>query len=242
MGIDFFLVLGKKIGNKFVGVYPRKNPEYENLYPKDSIVDSEIPYVNFGRHMWYFQLFGEFKEKVESLAGKKLYFKFYDNPQDFIKPDKILYTCDKLKEIFTKYEKEFPFYYAWISENWDKMSRHDDQLLFKDGCIMTIFFNQEDNKCYLHNNDTQEDKELKEGDIIKGFSFNYKNSLRPDEIKEKEKLVISKKGEELFLYREDVYKIIKENIYERNKEKLDSIIKFCEYAKNKGYFIEGHVQ
>ncbi|MBU4086208.1 MAG: hypothetical protein KKB21_01380 [Nanoarchaeota archaeon] len=241
MGVNFHLGLMKKVGNKFVKVFKEKSPDYEKFYSKNSIVDPEIPVINFGRYNWYFSLFKEFREKVELLAKEKLYFEFYDNPNGLIKPNKILYTCEKLKDIFTKYEKEFPFHYAWQRDKPNDVQRHWDRLLLIDGEIVTIFFNREDNNCYLHNNGTGVSKRLYGGNKIKGCMFNYKKNLRPGEIGKKDKVVKSKSGDELVTYKEDAYTIIEENVYERYKEELDGIIKLCKYAKKKGYFVQGTI-
>ncbi len=248
MGLYLTLAMGKKVGGKFMRVF-RKNGLIKKSYPKNSIIDPEIPDIRLGKCDWYFSLFKEFREKVEFLAKEKLYFGFYDHsnpysdsdPRGFIKPDKISYTCEKLKEIFTKYEKKFPFHYAWQRDRPNDDQRHWDWLLFIDGEIVTIFFNPKDNYCYLYNNETGVSKKLHEGDKIKGCKFNYKGNLRPDEIGKNDKIVKSKRGDELILFQEEVYTIIKENIYERYREELDDLIQLCTYAKKKGYFIRGYL-
>jgi hypothetical protein len=240
MGIDYHLDLYKKIGDKFVRVYEQKNPEFESYYEKDSIVDPDIPRVSFGRFSCYNPLFYEFQEKVNSLAHEKLYIKFYQNPVNPIKPDKVLYTCEKLKEIFTKYENEFPTYYVRILNDPFDNQRYTNICLYKDGNIITIVLDSDDDhKCYLYNNDTGEKRELNVGDKVKGSTYNYKKHLRPDEIKKEDKIVISKEGNELVVYNEETYTIIKQNVYEFNKEQFDNFFIFCNFAKKKGYYVKG---
>ncbi len=244
MGINFGMNVAKKVGNKFVRVFRTRVPGAESLYTQDTIFDSELPKTGFDRHAFYFTLFREFREKVEKLAKEKLYFDFYDHEIEFTDPEKIIYTLEKLKEIFTKYQEDFPFYYAWKSEKSDYIERHFQLNLWVNGEIKEVIctIDKGNNTCHLFNEKGKVEKILSEGEKVKGCMFNYKEQLRPDEISKDDKIVKSKSGEELVLFDESTYIIVKENVYERHIEEFEALMELLNFAKKKGYYVSTTIQ
>jgi hypothetical protein len=211
MGVDFSLRVLKKEGNQLTQL---SGPE---VPPADT------------RDWNLFPLFHEKdREQVERLLDHKVSYEFFDkrnascygdetNKNLYFSPEVVLDTVKTTKEALERNKDKFPLKY-WFSE---KGGKDFSGKVFLNGQIVNL------------TGAPTKDKHIKIGSQKIDLS-------NPIEIKCK-KVVTKKEGDKIIEIEGDEITLeIKSRTYdEQFKQILEDMIRVCEFAKSKGYYVQG---